>query len=50
MRGAIFCQVIKSILLIQFNPSITTGNQKWKGAMPIFIINEEAKIIFIINL
>jgi len=46
--GAIFCQVIKIKLLIQFNPSITLGNQKWKGAIPLFNIREEAKIIFII--
>jgi hypothetical protein len=26
--GAIFCQVIKINLFIQFNPSITLGNQK----------------------
>lgn len=45
--GAIFCQVIKIKLLIQFNPSITLGNQKWNGATPLFIIKEEAKIIFI---
>jgi len=48
--GATFCQVIKIILLIQFNPSITIGNQKWKGAIPIFIIKEEAKIILILEL
>jgi hypothetical protein len=45
--GAIFCQVIKIKLLIQFNPSITLGNQKWKGATPLFNINEEEKIILI---
>ena len=45
--GAIFCQVIKIKLLIQFRPSITLGNQKWKGAIPVFIIKEEAKIILI---
>ena len=43
---AIFCQVIKIKLLIQFNPSITLGNQKWNGATPLFIINAEAKIKF----
>lgn len=48
--GAIFCQVIKIKLLIQFKPSITIGNQKWKGAIPIFIIKEDAKIIFMIKL
>jgi hypothetical protein len=35
-------------LLIQFKPSITLGNQKWKGATPLFIIKAEAKIKFII--
>ncbi len=38
------------ILLIQLNPSITIGYQKWKGAIPIFIINEEAKIMLIFEL
>lgn len=38
--GAIFCQVIKISLLIQFNPSITLGNHKWKGAAPNLIISE----------
>jgi hypothetical protein len=38
------------ILLIQFKPSITIGNQKWKGAIPIFIIKEEAKTILIFEL
>lgn len=33
------------IELIQFNPSITSGNQKWKGADPIFIKIEEFIII-----
>ena len=36
--GAIFCHVIKINLLIQDSPSITVGNQKWKGAMPTLII------------
>lgn len=44
IKGAIFCQVIKIKLFIQFKPSITLGNQKWKGAIPLFIIKEEAKI------
>lgn len=48
--GAIFCHVIKIILLIQLKPSITIGNQKWKGAIPIFIIKEEAKIMLILEL
>jgi hypothetical protein len=43
--GAIFCHVIKIKLFIQFNPSEIEGNQKWKGAAPIFInIIEENKI------
>lgn len=37
-------------MLIQFKPSITIGNQKWKGAIPVFIIKEEAKIILIFEL
>ena len=48
--GAIFCHVIKIILLIQLKPSITIGNQKWKGAIPVFIIKEDAKIILIFEL
>lgn len=27
--------------LIQFNPSMISGNQKWKGAAPIFIIRDK---------
>lgn len=46
--GAIFCHVIKIKLFTQFNPSITLGNQKWNGAIPLFIIREEANKIFII--
>lgn len=38
------------MLLIQFRPSITIGNQKWKGAIPVFIIKEEAKTILIFEL
>lgn len=34
-------------MLIQFRPSITIGNQKWNGAIPIFIINVEESIILI---
>lgn len=45
IKGAIFCQVIKINLLNQDNPSITLGNQKWKGATPNFIIKEEKIII-----
>ncbi len=48
--GAIFCHVIRIILLIQFKPSITMGNQKWNGAIPVFIIREEAKITLILEL
>lgn len=39
--GVIFCQVIKIKQLNQDNPSIILGNQKWNGADPIFINNEE---------
>jgi hypothetical protein len=44
--GAIFCHVIKIKLFIQFKPSITLGNQKWKGATPLFIIKADARIMF----
>lgn len=44
IRGAIFCQVKIINELIQFRPSITLGNQKWKGAMPLFNIKEEIKL------
>lgn len=43
--GVIFCHVIKIKLLIQVNPSTILGNQKWKGADPIFINMEELIII-----
>lgn len=36
IKGAIFCQVIKMKQFIQDNPSIILGNQKWKGAAPVF--------------
>jgi len=36
-------------LFIQFNPSITFGNQKWNGAIPLFNINVEEKIKFIVE-
>lgn len=41
IKGAIFCQVIKIKFVYQVKPSITLGNQKWKGAAPIFNIIEE---------
>lgn len=45
IKGAIFCQVISKIIEFHFNPSRTVGNQKWKGAPPIFSnIDEEIKI------
>lgn len=37
--GVIFCHVIKIKQFNQDNPSIILGNQKWKGADPIFINN-----------
>lgn len=43
--GAIFCQVNIRRQFIQFNPSITSGNQEWKGAAPIFIKRAEFIII-----
>lgn len=39
--GAIFCQVITSKQFNQSSPSITSGNQKWNGAIPIFVSKEE---------
>jgi len=45
--GVIFCHVNKIKQLIQFNPSITSGNQKWNGAIPIFVSNAELKMIII---
>jgi len=55
IKGAIFCQVIKIKLLIQLSPSITPGNQKWKGAAPLFSnkvdkINKLLKLLLIIQL
>lgn len=43
--GASFCHVNKINVLSQFNPSIISGNQKWKGAAPILVNNDELKII-----
>lgn len=43
--GAIFCHVNIIEQFNQFNPSITSGNQKWKGAAPNFINNAEFNII-----
>lgn len=48
--GVIFCHVIKIKLLNQDNPSTIFGNQKWKGAAPIFISKEELIIKEIILL
>lgn len=48
--GAIFCHVNKIEQLNQFNPSITSGNQKWKGAAPNFINNAEFNMILNIGL
>ena len=41
--GEIFCQVIRIIELIHLNPSMISGNQKWRGAAPIF--NKSAEFI-----
>lgn len=43
--GEIFCHVIKMKQFIQERPSIILGNQKWKGADPIFISRVEFIII-----
>lgn len=45
--GAIFCQVNMIRQFIQFKPSIISGNQKWKGAAPIF--RNKAEFIKIIR-
>lgn len=42
--GASFCQVIKINLFIHVIPSITFGNQKWKGAAPLFMSKDEITI------
>lgn len=39
--GAIFCQVNITNLIIQFKPSIISGNQKWNGAAPILVKSAE---------
>lgn len=43
--GAIFCHVKIIKQFDQDNPSIISGNQKWKGAAPIFVKRE----VFIIS-
>lgn len=39
--GIIFCQVIIINAFIHVNPSMISGNQKWKGAIPILINKAE---------
>ena len=48
--GAIFCHVNKIKEFIQFKPSITSGNQKWKGAAPNLVSNAEFIIIIKVEL
>lgn len=43
--GEIFCHLIKIKLFNHDNPSTILGNQKWKGADPIFISNEKFIIV-----
>lgn len=43
--GAIFCHVSIIRELVHESPSIISGNQKWKGAAPIFVSREESIII-----
>lgn len=43
--GVIFCQVDRIKQFIHLSPLITLGNQKWKGAAPIFMRREIFKII-----
>jgi hypothetical protein len=45
--GAIFCHVNRIRQFTHLNPSITSGNQKWKGAAPSFI--KRAEFIIILN-
>lgn len=40
-KGATFCHVKIKIFCVQFKPTVTWGNQKWKGAAPNFIEIEE---------
>lgn len=42
--GLIFCHVNNNKQLIQFNPSITSGNQKWNGAAPSLVNSAEFNI------
>lgn len=44
-KGAIFCQVNKINEEFQLIPSITFGNQKWKGAIPVLIIKGKEIIV-----
>lgn len=43
--GAIFCHVKIIKQFIQFNPSITSGNQKWNGAIPILVNKAELSVM-----
>lgn len=43
--GAIFCHVNNKRQFIHESPSITSGNQKWKGAAPILVNKAVLKII-----
>ena len=47
IKGAIFCQVKIIIHWNQFKNILTWGNQKWKGAAPIFV--NKAEFITIIK-
>lgn len=43
--GAIFCHVVKIKQFAHERPSITSGNQKWKGAAPSLVRRAEFNII-----
>lgn len=43
--GAIFCHVSIIRQFHQFRPSMTSGNQAWKGAAPILVNKAEFIII-----
>lgn len=38
-RGAIFCHVRRRRADFRFTPWVTSGTQKWKGAIPSFMVS-----------
>ncbi|KAK4882121.1 hypothetical protein RN001_005440 [Aquatica leii] len=41
----VYAEIEIKVLMIKFNPSRTSGNQKWSGAIPIFKKSPEFIII-----